>query len=76
LLLNLLAPRPQLLALLRQPLTPFGQFGQFNDLGLIGVEQARFLPLQGRELALQPGAFVLGTDIDRRITAPLFILLP
>ena len=37
----------------------------------------RFLPLQGGQLALQPGALlVFGTDIDRRITAPLLILLP
>jgi hypothetical protein len=42
---------------------------------LIGVEYARFLPLQGGQLALQPGAFVLGPDIDRRIPAPLLILL-
>jgi len=62
--------------LFREPFSPLGQFRQLNDLGLIGVEEPGFLPLQGRQLALEPGAFVLGPDIDGWIPAPLFILVP
>ena len=45
-LFDLLDPCPQLLALRGQPFTPFSQFGELNDFGLIGVKQAGFLPLQ------------------------------
>ena len=62
--------------MLGQALPPLRQFGEFDDFRLIGIHSARFLPFQGGQLALSPGAFVLRPYIHGRIAVALCILLP
>jgi hypothetical protein len=56
------------------PSTAFRQFGQFDHLSLIGIDQAGHFAVESGELALQARAFLFRPDIHGGVATPLGIL--
>jgi hypothetical protein len=67
---------PQHTPLVFNPSASLRQFGQIDHLGLIGVNQPGYFPVEGGELTLQAHPFLFRPDIHRGVATPLCILLP